>query len=85
MKPSAERTKGVPWIAWLLFAAALGSLLMLFWFIANLDKHARGRKGGHSPKDTGAVLKPVQIFSNQTTGHGLVTDVRLNLALDQLR
>jgi len=69
---------GVPWIAWLLFAAALGALLMLFWFIANLDKHARGRKGGHAPKDTGAALQPAKNLFKPAA------DSQLNLALDQL-
>lgn len=79
VKLTAEKTKGVPWIAWLLFAAALGSLLLLFWFIANLDKHARGRKGGHVPKDTGAALLPAKHLSKPAANS------RLNLALDQLR
>lgn len=69
MKPSAVRTKGVPWIAWLLFAAALAALLMLFWFIANLEQHARGRKGGHAPKDAGSHSHAIQLC----------------LAMDQLR
>lgn len=52
-RPIAKTTR-VPWIAWVLFAVALAGLLMLFSFIANLDKQVR-RRGFETPDDVQAA------------------------------
>lgn len=52
-RPNAKPAR-VPWIAWALFAVVLGGLLMLFSFIANLDKQAH-RRGFKAPDDVQAA------------------------------
>ena len=54
MSRPITKTAQVPWIAWALFAVVLGGLLMLFSFIANLDKQAR-RRGFKAPDDVQAA------------------------------
>lgn len=54
MNRPVAKTMRVPWIAWLLFAVALAGLLMLFSFIANLDKQTR-QHGFEAPDDVKAA------------------------------